>query len=159
MNDDLKTLYGLVRRTRAGVLDWLDSLPSGVLTRERYDFAFGSLDGIYTHIADCYLHWVENVGLGRERRWLEGGSVPALRSAFAIVDEVVVEALALFTDPDEPIRWTSPEGYEEVLSGRWLIAHPITHEFHHKGQSLALARVLGFPHPGRPDTDLVPPFP
>ncbi|MGL4612054.1 MAG: DinB family protein [Trueperaceae bacterium] len=34
--------------------------------------------------------------------------------------------------------------------------HPITHEFHHKGQALALARVLGHPHPG-PDTDLVDP--
>ncbi|WP_376777678.1 DinB family protein [Deinococcus rubellus] len=35
--------------------------------------------------------------------------------------------------------------------------HPITHEFHHKGQLLALGRVLGFPLASGGDTDLVLP--
>lgn len=158
MNDDLRTFYRLVRRTRAGVFGWLDTLPWEVLTEEQRDFAFGSLAGIYAHVADCYLLWVGTVGLGRERvPPVEAESVHALRGAFASVDATVDEALATFTDLDAPLTWTTPEGHREVLSRRWLLLHPITHEFHHKGQALALARVLGHPHPGVPDTDLVAP--
>ncbi len=157
MNDDLTTLYRLVRRTRSGVLDWLDTLPPGTLTERRDEFAFGSLDRIYAHVADCYLGWVGSVGLGRELKAVESGSVGALREAFKAVDALVEEALGTFDDLDAPLPWTSPEGQHEVLSRRWLVLHPITHEFHHKGQALALTRVLGHPHPGAPDADLVAP--
>ena len=158
VNDDLATLYRLVQRTRAGVFDWLDTLPPTVLIDPREDFAFGSLDRIYTHVADCYLWWVGTVGMGRaEVAATEGGSVGALRDVFGVVDAVVEEALATFQDLDAPLRWTSPKGSAETLSRRWLLLHPVTHEFHHKGQALALARVLGHPHPGVPDADLVPP--
>ena len=158
MADELSTLYRLVRTTRAGVFDWLESLPPHVLTTQRDDFAFGSLDRIFAHVADCYLWWVASVGMGRERREISSGSVAALREGFDLVDRTVAEALATFSDWDDPLTWTSPEGYEEVLSRRWLLQHPITHEFHHKGQALALARALGHPHHGQPDTDLVSPF-
>jgi uncharacterized damage-inducible protein DinB len=157
MNEDLSDFYRLVQRTRAGVLDWLGTLPPDAITEERDDFAFGSIASIYSHIADCYHCWVGTAGLGNDRLEVEADSVPALREAFDQVDAVVAEALAAFTHLDEPLPWTSPEGYQEVLSRRWLILHPITHEFHHKGQALALARVVGHPHPGRPDTDLVAP--
>lgn len=158
MNHDLATLYRLVRRTRAGVFDWLDTVPPGTLIETHVDFAFGSLDRIYTHVAECYQWWVGNVGLRRaEHEDVEGGSVRALRDAFAAVDDVVEEALATFDDLDAPVPWTSPEGNRQTLSRRWLLLHPITHEFHHKGQALALARVLGHAHPGVPDTDLVAP--
>ncbi len=86
---------------------------------------------------------------------LKSMSVQALRRAFAQVDVTVLQALDSFTDLDAPFTWTSPSGRDVTLSRRWLILHPITHEFHHKGQALALARVLGYPHPGKPDTDLV----
>lgn len=158
MNEELATFYRLVRRTRAGVLDWLEGLPPDVLTEMRADFAFGSLDRIYAHVADCYLWWVGTVGLGREDlSAVAGGTVGALRDAFTAVDAAVDEALATFEDLDARLPWTSPDGYDEVLSRRWLLVHPITHEFHHKGQALALARVLGHPHPGSPDSDLVAP--
>jgi uncharacterized damage-inducible protein DinB len=139
------------------VFDWLETLPPGVVAEARPDFAFGSIGSIYSHIADCYHWWTGTAGLGYDRLEVQEHSVPALREAFDQVDAVVTEALAAFTHLDEPLPWTSREGYQEVLSRRWLILHPITHGFHHKGQSLALARVLGHPHPGRPDTDLVAP--
>ncbi len=155
MNQDLETFYSLVRRTRAGVLDWLDTLPLDVFTREHETFAYGSLSGIYAHIAECYLSWVGTVGLGSAESEVDVGDVRALRGAFAAVDETVLEALGRFTAIDDPFSWTSPSGETSTLTRRWLILHPITHEFHHKGQALALARVLGHPHPGSPDTDLV----
>lgn len=158
MNEELSDFYRLVKRTRAGVLDWLEALPPEVLLAERDDFAFGSLAAIYAHIADCYWWWLSSVARGSERREFDGRSVEALRQAFSSVDRLVEESLATFTGLDQPVVWTAPEGHQETFSRRWLILHPITHEFHHKGQALALARVLGHPHHGTPDTDLVSPF-
>ena len=157
MNPDLGTFYTLVKRTRGGVLDWLESLPEGVFTREHEDFAHGSLRNIYVHVAVCYLHWTGVVGLGKEDVEVTLSDPNELRAAFTRVDATVEEALRTFTALDEPFTWTSPSGYTHTLSQRWLILHTITHEFHHKGQALALARVLGHPHPGKPDTDLVDP--
>lgn len=157
-NHDLKTFYDLARRTRAGVLDWLEGLPPNVLTLKHDDFAYGSLSTIYAHIADTYLKWVGTVGLGKaELPELKVGDVSALREAFNRVDNTLSEALGTFSAVDEPFIWVSPTGKTSSLTRRWLILHPITHEFHHKGQALALARVLSFPHPGKPDTDLVDP--
>lgn len=157
MAEDLRLFYRLVQRTRAGVLDWLETLPPDVLNVEREDFAFGSLSRIYSHVASCYLLWLARGGVGGVPADLRAVDVRGLREAFARVDDAVAEALATFSAWDEPFVWTSPEGYRETLTRRWLILHPVTHEFHHKGQALALARVLGHPHPGAPDTDLVTP--
>lgn len=153
MNQDLRTFYNLTQRTRALVLDWLESLPAEVFTHEDKSFAFGSLRNIYTHIADCYLGWVGEVGLHHEPIKIAVQDVKELKKLFTKVDATVYKALETFDRLDEP--FTSSGG--QTLSQRWLILHPITHEFHHKGQALALARVLGHPHPGNPDTDLVTP--
>ncbi|GEM48336.1 DinB family protein [Deinococcus cellulosilyticus] len=157
MQIDLNDFYRRVKDTRAIVLNWLDTLPEGVFTREHPDFAFGSLCGIYSHIAKCYLVWVGNVGLGLPRPNLQVTSVAELREVFAQVDQVVQQALERFEGQDGPIHWTDASGEPCTFSRHWLILHPITHEFHHKGQALALARILGHPHPGNPDTDLVAP--
>lgn len=157
MNQDLTTFYSLVRRTREGVLDWLESLPEGVFTVKHDAFAYGSLRAVHTHVADCYLWWVGTVGLGREESEAEVNDICGLREVFGKVDATVLEALETFTTLDDPFTWTSPSGSTHTLTRRWLILHTITHEFHHKGQALALARVLGHPHPGTPDTDLVAP--
>jgi len=157
MADDLRTFYGLVTRTRAGVLDWLATLPEDVLNTEREDFAFGSLNRIFSHIAECYLLWLSLGGVGSAEPGLHASDAEGLRAAFGRVDAAVDRALSKFDAWDEPFVYTFSNGWEETLTQRWLILHPITHEFHHKGQALALARVLGHSHPGSPDTDLVTP--
>jgi uncharacterized damage-inducible protein DinB len=44
-----------------------------------------------------------------------------------------------------------------MVTQRWLIVRPITHEFHHGGQLLMLGRALGHPLPEDMGTDLVLP--
>jgi uncharacterized damage-inducible protein DinB len=67
-----------------------------------------------------------------------------MRLVFANVDKVVEKALeaddldkvfAFNRDPRPPLRVTL----------RWLIMHPITHEFHHKGQIVTLGVYLVIP--------------
>ncbi|MCL6569315.1 MAG: DinB family protein, partial [Meiothermus silvanus] len=59
---------------------------------------------------------------------------------------------------DEVYKWTHPiRSWRMPVSQRWLLMHPITHEFHHKGQMMTLARIWGYTMPPETDTDLVPP--
>lgn len=163
MNEDLRRVYDWVKGSRERVFDWAEALPPDVYTLERPDFAYGSLRNIQAHIAGCYLVWVGVRGLGLER--YRGGieatdlaDVAAVRAAFGEVDGVLEQAFEQFADMDAPLEVEVP-GYGGLrVTRRWLVMHPVTHEFHHKGQMLALGRVLGHPYPPGPDTDLVLPF-
>ena len=162
MNDDLKLMYDWVRRTREVLFTFTDSLPNEIYTLERKDFAYGSIRNIHAHVAGCYLYWLGNVGLKHDRAKLELADekipdVSAMRERFKFVDKIVAEALEKFENPDAVLEHQQSGGVEK-LTQRWLIVHPITHEFHHKGQLLALARVLEHPLPAGVDTDLVLPF-
>jgi uncharacterized damage-inducible protein DinB len=42
-----------------------------------------------------------------------------------------------------------------AVTACWLVLHPVTHEFHHKGQVVTLLRRLD--HPVTVDLDLPPP--
>lgn len=163
MNHDLRIFYSWVTRTREIVFEYTARLPEPVYTLERPDFAFGSIRNTHAHVAECYLKWVGQVGLGRPApaiNALEIADTAAMRGWFNKVDAVVEEALAAFAEPDRVHESTNASGWVERHSGRWLVMHPITHEFHHKGQMLALGRVLGYPHvlPSGQDTDLMQPL-
>ena len=159
MNDDLRGFYRLVQGSRERVFDWAQTLPPEVYTTERADFAYGSLRNIQAHVADCYLGWVGESGLGLPITRTEAENIPdlaAMREVFYQVDEVVEHALDEFTELDAPLLIPHRDSTLEVTR-RWLLLHPFTHEFHHKGQLLALGRMLGHPYPPGPDTDLLLP--
>ena len=159
MNDDLRGFYRLVQGSRERVFGWAQTLPLEVYTAERADFAYGSLRNIQAHVADCYLGWVGESGLGLNVPEVESAQFPdvqAMRRRYAEVDAVVERALSEFTELDAPLPIPHRDRTLEVTR-RWLLLHPFTHEFHHKGQLLALGRVLGHPYPPGPDTDLLLP--
>lgn len=162
MNDDLRIFYGWVQRSREVLFGYCESLPLEIYTQERSDFGFGSIRNLHVHVADCYLWWVGAVGMGHSETDLKGADFPnvaAVRAVFEGVDRLVEEALRSFDRLDEVYVWTHPrEGRKANVSQRWLLMHPITHEFHHKGQMVALGRVLGHPVLDSIETDLVSPL-
>ena len=161
MNDDLRGFYRLVQGSRERVFSWAQTLPPEVYTLERADFAYGSLRNIHAHVAQCYLIWLGVRGLDVEESALDIPpetllDVTAMRGRYRTVDEIVERALREFTELNAPL--TIPHhGSTLEVTRRWLLLHPFTHEFHHKGQLLALGRVLGHPYPPGPDTDLLLP--
>ncbi|AWR87505.1 DinB family protein [Meiothermus taiwanensis] len=161
MNDDLRVFYGWVQRSREILFRYCESLPPEIYTQERSDFGYGSIRNLHVHVADCYLWWVGVVGMGHPKADLKGADFPnvaAVRAVFEGVDRLVEEALSSFDRLDEVYVWTHPSmGWKINVSQRWLLMHPITHEFHHKGQMLALGRGLGHPVPDSYETDLVSP--
>lgn len=144
---DLAALYALTRTTRARVFDWLAGLPPELLGREHPGFT-APLLGIFDHAAGCYLGWVGGVGLGREAGGEKAGDLAGLRERFARADALVAELLALPGSLDTSVEYRSRSGRVLRPTRRWLLLHPVTHEFHHKGQAFALARALGFPYSG-----------
>lgn len=128
MADDLRQLYRWVRGARDTLLAYLESLPADAYTR----------------------------GLGGPRRDLpldDYRDVASVRAAFAEVDALVERFLAHFADRlDEALHRAPPWRAQGLtVTPRWLLLHPITHEFHHKGQLVVIGRQLGFPPP---ETDL-----
>jgi uncharacterized damage-inducible protein DinB len=160
--DPLILMYDWVRRTREVLFEYTDSLPNEVYTLEHPDFAYGSIRNIHAHVAGCYQFWVGAMGLQQNITYVDepASSLPdaaSMRAAFAKVDLMLEEAFSKFQSLDEPLKVVRPGRDTLMVSQRWLITHPITHEFHHKGQLLALGRVLGHPLPSNADTDLVLP--
>ena len=155
-------MYDWTRRTREDLFRFLDSLPIEIYTLEHPDFAYGSIRNIHAHVAFAYLGWVGVVGLGYDRATLEFPAekilnANAMRERFAFVDNIVAQALAKFENVDDMFEYQRRDETLQ-LTKRWLIVRPLTHEFHHKGQLLALARILEHPLPEDMGTDLIGPF-
>jgi uncharacterized damage-inducible protein DinB len=160
MDNSIPLMYNWVKRTRDTLFDFTESLPPEIYTFEHPDFAYGSLRNIQAHIAGCYEFWLAEMALKLEsspKNFELLLNAPAMRAAFVGIDALVLQALEAFQNLDAPLELTLPEGNLMMVSQRWLILHPITHEFHHKGQLLALARVLGHPLPEDMFADLVTP--
>jgi uncharacterized damage-inducible protein DinB len=158
--DPLILMYDWVRRTREVLFEYTDSLPNDVYTLEHPDFAYGSIRNIHAHVAGCYQFWVGAMGLKQRIVYAEASNLPdakSMRAAFTNVDLMLEEAFLQFQKLDDPLEVVRPGRDTLLVSQRWLIVHPITHEFHHKGQLLALGRVLGHPLHSGNDTDLVLP--
>lgn len=156
MNDDLRTLYPWVKFSRERLFAWAEALPGGVYTQEHPEFAYGSLRNVQAHIADCYAVWVGVRGLGEDHGRVDTRAVydvAAMRRVYAGVDDMMERAFGAFTTPDEVFGLAVRDEVLQVTQ-RWLVMHPITHEFHHKGQMLTMGRILGHPYPPGPDTDL-----
>jgi uncharacterized damage-inducible protein DinB len=83
--------------------------------------------------------------------------VIAMQQKFLEMDVMLELTFTSFTDLETIFEVVRPNRDTLMVSQRWLVMHPITHEFHHKGQLLALARVLGHPIPSHMDADLVLP--
>ena len=159
MDQGLQQIYDMVKASRVMLFVYLESMPLELYTREHPDVSWGSIRNIHLHVADTYEYWTGEAGLkiiALERGPITVPDVAAMHSVFANFDKVIEKALEaddldkVFTfnrDPRPPLKVTL----------RWLIMHPVTHEFHHKGQIVTLGRMLGHPVPAGTDLDLVLP--
>lgn len=152
-------VYGWVKATRKGLLDYCATLPPEVFTAEREDMGWGSIRNALVHNASTYLFWLAGTVLGRDVpgfKFSEFHDVETVARLFSgRVDPLVEEFAAAFGGGDRlaaplslKVRWQ--EG-PLVVSPLWVFTHVVTHEFHHKGQIVAFGRIHGYPPP---ETDL-----
>jgi uncharacterized damage-inducible protein DinB len=160
--NDLSFLVQQTQSMRRELLSFLATLPAEVLTSSFPEYGQGSVLSTLTHVADCYGGWVGRTLLEEHWAFAETPNdktpddLPALTERFAGVDALLERALVcprMLTGDVFP--YTRDSGEVRQVSPRWLVLHPITHEFHHKGQVVTLLRKLG--HPVTVDLDLPPP--
>lgn len=152
-------MYAWVVQTRAVLHGFLAKVPWDTLSREVPTLGHGSVRNLLVHTASAYRWWLDAFVRGLEMPQMEGSqfrSLAAVQAEFAGIDGMVRRFLRDHDGSlDEPRRHPVP--WEEkpfAATPRWLFTHTVTHEFHHKGQIVSIARQLGYPPI---ETDLVAP--
>jgi uncharacterized damage-inducible protein DinB len=161
MVDILKEQYSLIKHTRENLFAFLEGIPLEKLYESVPNFGSGSIINTHIHVADCYRYWLGSFAMGQKRSEfafatendIERSNVKDVRDIFEQADEVVERFLDEFRD-----RWTESVANQVKwqkdpwsATPLWLLTHTETHEFHHKGQIVAMARHFGYQPP---DTDL-----
>jgi uncharacterized damage-inducible protein DinB len=109
------------------------------------------------HILTCEEGWVHDLQNKAFAGWQEE-DCPTMAALLAakhrIREETLVYLASLSEDQlnatlnERPADWGG-----ELRSPAFILLHVITHAFHHKGQVVAMLRIVGYP---APDTDLQP---
>jgi uncharacterized damage-inducible protein DinB len=109
------------------------------------------------HILACEEGWVHALQNEPFRDWYaeECPTMPALRASKDRIREATGTYLGKLREEQlnttlaaRPADWGG-----ELRTPAFILLHVITHAFHHKGQIVAMLRILGYP---APDTDLQP---
>ncbi|MFD0590956.1 DinB family protein [Paenibacillus sp. GCM10027627] len=153
----LKQQYEYIRITRQSLFSLLENIPLDKLHTALPDFGSGSIVKTHIHVADCYRFWLGSYAFNQKRadfsfatvNEIEHADVNWIRDRFQLADEAAYRFLEDFDS-----RWFEPvsnhvKWQEEPWSTTplWLFTHTVTHEFHHKGQIVSMARQLGYPPP------------
>jgi uncharacterized damage-inducible protein DinB len=162
--DVLKEQYHFIRSTRQTLFSFLEEIPLQELHNTFPNFGSGSIIKTHIHVADCYRYWLGSFAFKQKRTDfsfatvydIEHSDVKKVRDRFELVDEVVQQFLdefnsRWFENIANEVKWQEEPWSTTPL---WLLTHAETHEFHHKGQIVSMARHLGY---NPPDTDLQEP--
>jgi len=151
-----QTEYAWVQQTRKILLDCCRELESQDFTRKN-GYGFQSVRDTLVHIADCYHAWLGSFVLLKTTKPLTPKedlpkmNVDEIKSRFEQVDSYVNQLFeALGNQLNEPIQRNIPwrETPEPLtITPAKLLMHTITHEYHHKGQIVAMIRQMGYEPP------------
>lgn len=156
MLEMLRQQYDWIRSARQNLFTFLEELPPQRLHQTVPDFGHGTIIRTHLHVVDSYMFWLGSFAFKKinEHRdipiqEIENADVSYDRKIFAQVDELVQRFLYEYNN-----RWSEPikqdeswQGYPKAPTPLLLITHAMTHEFHHKGQIVLMAKRLGYPPP------------
>ena len=109
------------------------------------------------HILNCEEGWIHDLRSETFAGWPEE-NFPAMTDLLAAKDRIREQTRTYVRGlTEEQLNTTlterPPDWGGELRSPAFILLHVITHAFHHKGQIVAMLRILGYP---APDTDLQP---
>ena len=153
--DGVRKLHGWTHASLDLVLDHLSAIPADDYAKELPGFGSSTLRQQVIHVFNCEGFWIHTLqGLRFVDR--TAASCPAVSDARLLKQEVRAGTLAYLSgltdvqlNTDTKLHF--PDGDTAVRTPALILHHVLTHAFHHKGQIVAMCRVLGYP---APDTDL-----
>jgi uncharacterized damage-inducible protein DinB len=153
--EGLLAFHDWTHRTYALLLDHAAKLPKTKLNKKLEGFGFPTVRSQLIHIAGAEHFWV-NAAIGRRYRgwnYTELMTVDAIRPKFKSTKALTRRYIKETGNKGlmKPVRVRFPGGGGLEISPALMIHHFLTHGFHHKGQAVAMCRLLGYPPP---ETDM-----
>ena len=156
MQNLLAYQYNLVKESRDVVLQFLETEVKDDFLKDIALFNDKSIRFMMVHVANTYIAWIENfIMQGNRSHFSEEHitSINQLKDIFKVVDATMaVFCSNVGLDPIQPVKgfkWVDKYIETDIYG---VFSHVITHEFHHKGQSMTMSRMLGHLPP---DTDVM----
>jgi uncharacterized damage-inducible protein DinB len=153
--EGVQKFHGWTHASLTLVLDHLSIIPADDYVKEVSGFGFPTLREQALHIFNCEGSWVHRLQ-GLQYADPTFNKFPAVADARLLQKEVSQSThtyLSTLTNEqlnaDTELRFS--DGDVAVCTPAFVLHHVLTHAFHHKGQIVAMCRVLGHP---APDTDL-----
>jgi len=148
-------LHGLLHERLDLLLEHIETVPDELRRTPISGFGHPSVWSQLVHILTCEEGWVHDLQNKTFPAWHEE-DCPAMADLLAAKERVREVTRAYVHDLTEeqlnttlgqrPVDWGG-----ELRSPAFILQHVVTHAFHHKGQIVAMLRILGYPPP---DTDL-----
>ncbi len=145
----LQKQYELVKESREVVFEFCEHFSPQDYVKNIELFGNKSIRFLQTHIANCYLVWLNEFARQKEAFRFDPekiNTVNDMKEAYKTVNACVAEFIVAFQDGLEaPVENKLP-GREKRFKTTplELLTHVMSHEFHHKGQILSMARILGY---------------
>jgi uncharacterized damage-inducible protein DinB len=140
---------------RKRLLEFLLSVPQEAFVKPVPEAGGKSLRDHLVHLIGADEFWISLIQ-NRDYRSFEPAAYSTVEQVLPLIDEVSDRIDHVFSDGDE--EWfvremtISHHGRTEKVIPAMVATHMLTHEFHHKGQIVMIARMLGYEPP---DTDLL----
>lgn len=151
----LKAFHNWTHSTLDVLFDHLEAMPEALLSEELDGFGFASIRAQVVHLLLCELHWLGRLqGQDLLPRGDEPRNVADFRALKRRAAEATARYLAGLTDEglSVEVAMLEPDGTSMGGTPAKVMHHVLTHAFHHKGQVVAMCRLLGHP---APETDLL----
>jgi uncharacterized damage-inducible protein DinB len=148
--------YEWVKENRETLLNFCRRMDEKDFTRE-LGFGWESVRDTLVHVANCYHAWLGSYVLLQTKKPITPKDIiptmgiEEIISLFEQADSYVNDVLHLFATKmevaiEQSIPWRESD---EIISltPQKLIMHVVTHEYHHKGQIMAMIRQMGYEPP------------
>ncbi|MFD1357862.1 DinB family protein [Fictibacillus halophilus] len=148
--------YEWVKENRNVLLNFCCKVSREDFTRE-IGYGWQSVQYTLVHIADCYIGWLGSFVLLQTKTPITPKenvshmNIDDIKKRFKIADSYVHDVLHDFGNKMDkgihrPIPWRN--GSDPItLTPEKLLMHTITHEYHHKGQIMAMIKQMGYEPP------------
>ena len=139
------------------LLSHVATAPDDVCRKQISGFGHPSIWKQLVHILNCEEFWIHSLQNKEFADWREEdfptvadllAAKERIRQATRVYVGELTEEQLNTTLAKRPVDWGG-----QLRSPAFILLHVITHAFHHKGQVVAMLRILGYP---APDTDLQP---
>jgi uncharacterized damage-inducible protein DinB len=154
--DGIMKFHGWAHASIRLLLDHLSTVPEADYARALPGFGFPTLREQVIHLLNCEGFWIDTLQ-GRRYTDRSPTECPTVAEATVFEREISLQThayLSVLTDEqiNSDTKLYFADGDVAVRTPALVVHHVLTHAFHHKGQAVAMCRVLGYP---ARDTDLI----